>query len=330
VIRNNNFDSLRLIGALLVLVGHASPLTKLWEAPEIGHIKIYRLGVLIFFSISGYLITASWFAKPKFGTFFAKRALRLFPALVAVVLVSVFVIGPVFTTLKLSDYFANSGTWQYLALGLALVPAYKLPGVFASGHPNLAVNGSLWTLGLEFACYAAIAALGALLPKKYFWIGPTLWIAASAILLQQRTWTIDASLKTSIETAIYFGVGSLLYLVGQKIKFRGWFSPAGLSAWLIVASFSIDLGRILSWVLVPVAVIAFAKQNYPLFRQAARFGDISYGIYLWAFPVQQVVIEVFGFVSPTLNVLLVVGFTVVLALLSWHLIEKRALTFKPN
>lgn len=326
--RDNNFDSLRLFGALLVLVGHASPLTGLWEAPEIGHIKIYRIGVLVFFSISGYLITASWLHQPNLRKFLLKRALRLFPALLITLLVTVFVIGSIFTKVPLESYLSSPQTWSYLALGALLMPQYELPGLFLTGHPLTAVNGSLWTLGLEFTCYLAIAAICLLVARKTY-LGPAVWISVSALLLSPA-FHLDKILATSIETAIFFAAGSLLYFVFRGNRLPHWIAPVALGSWLLADFVNPALGQTLSWLAIPMAVVAFGMQSYPGMRDAAKFGDFSYGLYLWAFPVQQVTIEVFGLVEPWLNILIVLSATLTLAVLSWHLIEKRALRLKPN
>ena len=159
--RSNNFDALRLLAALTVVVAHAWPLTGVSPSPMLGGIKVFHLAVFVFFAISGYLITTSWQRAPRVRRFLAARVLRIFPALILVVVLTVLVIGPVATTLPLGEYFTSPQTWGYLVT-VTLAAAYQLPGVFDQ-NPLDVVNGSLWTLGPEFACYLLVLTIGLVL-----------------------------------------------------------------------------------------------------------------------------------------------------------------------
>ena len=150
--RSNNLDALRLVGALAVIFGHAYHIVgRPFENPVVAGYPVQTLGVIIFFSISGYLITASWSRTRNPVSYLAARSLRIFPALVVVVLVCMFVIGPVVSVLPNSQYFDAPNFWSYLG-NIILRPQYELPGVWGDHpYPN-AVNGSLWTLPAEFFC----------------------------------------------------------------------------------------------------------------------------------------------------------------------------------
>lgn len=159
--RRNNFDALRLVASLAVVAGHAWPLTGVSAAPRLGGHLVHHDAVYVFFAISGFLITTSWFRSPHPLRYLRNRALRIFPALVLVVIATVFVIGPLVTSSP--DYLGEPATWSYLG-NIALVAQYELPGVFQA-NPVTAVNGSLWTLGAEFACYLGVLAVGLLLRR---------------------------------------------------------------------------------------------------------------------------------------------------------------------
>ena len=121
--RTNNFDALRLFGALAVIVGHGYHLTGRPDyVPFVLGYPIHTLGVVIFFAISGYLITASWQRNSRLVPYFLARGLRIFPGLFLVVLVSVLVLGPLVTTLATGDYAQASQTFDYLS-NLRLEPA---------------------------------------------------------------------------------------------------------------------------------------------------------------------------------------------------------------
>jgi peptidoglycan/LPS O-acetylase OafA/YrhL len=156
--RDNNFDAVRLIAALAVVVGHAWPLTGLSHPPRLGGVPIFTLAVFVFFSLSGYLVGTSWRHDPRVLPFLARRASRIFPALIVVIVLTTFLIGPIATRLALNDYFTSSQTWTYLT-NVTLVASYDLPGVF-DANPRPVVNGALWTLGPEFLCYLAVMILG--------------------------------------------------------------------------------------------------------------------------------------------------------------------------
>jgi len=156
--RHNNFDALRLLAALVVLVGHSWPLSGHGSAPTIAGVPVFTVAVWVFFSLSGFLVTTSWERDPSVGRFLARRAGRIFPALVVIVVVTVVAIGPAVSTMTHAGYWASPTTWIYLS-NITLVASYELPGVF-EGLPRPVVNGSLWTLGPEFCCYLVVMAVG--------------------------------------------------------------------------------------------------------------------------------------------------------------------------
>lgn len=130
-----------------------------------GIFSLANIGVGIFFVISGYLITKSWERGPQAFNYLKKRALRIFPGLIVVVFLTVFLLGPFVTTLSLNNYFSNPQTWSYL-LTILIFPLYyggsyfALPGVFENNpFPNV-VNGSLWFLPHMLLLYIVVLALG--------------------------------------------------------------------------------------------------------------------------------------------------------------------------
>lgn len=113
VVRANNYDFMRIVAALAVIVSHQFALFGLPEPLVLQYQTLGGFGVLVFFSISGYLVGNSWDADPSLWRFAAKRMLRIWPAYILVVLICIFVVGPLFTTDQLGDYFRNPVTWSY-------------------------------------------------------------------------------------------------------------------------------------------------------------------------------------------------------------------------
>ncbi len=146
--RTGLFDWLRLGGAFAVLVGHSYVLTG--NPPLLG-IGWHAYGVMLFFAISGYLITGSWQADPDPLRYAVKRARRIMPGLIVVVLATALVLGPLLSV-DPAAYWA--GAWRYVWRNVLLLPLHVLPGVFTANPYPVAVNGSLWTLPVEVFMYA--------------------------------------------------------------------------------------------------------------------------------------------------------------------------------
>jgi peptidoglycan/LPS O-acetylase OafA/YrhL len=149
--RSNNFDFVRLLAAGIVLCGHQFAVCLRPEPLSFGLITLGTLGVLIFFSISGYLVAQSWDRDPHVLRFTIKRFLRIWPGLAVVTFVAAFIVGPAVTSLSLRDYFSSSITWDYFSQ-FYLNIEYALPGVFER-NPISAVNSSLWTIPIEVSWY---------------------------------------------------------------------------------------------------------------------------------------------------------------------------------
>ena len=342
-VHDNNFDALRFFGALLVLWGHTFTLTG-GVPPATLAMSLNTLGVKIFFVISGFLIAKSWRSDPSVVRFAQRRALRVFPALIGVVLFSALIIGPLFTDLPLDQYFRHPHFWSYFQ-NIALRIHYALPAVFTDTPIPHAVNGSLWTLPVEIVAYMAVPivlSVTALLRRIPMSVAALLLSVTGAIIAldiwgrfqpveTQASWTVYATnWLVSLQLVSYFFIG-LCIAVLRLERFMTYWMALALIVLAVVIPWRGMWAFLPAFFVIPVAVLAFSlSPRIALFDPLSRYGDLSYGLYLYAYPVQQAVSSVTGITHPTAHFALSAAITLVLAAGSWHLIEKQALKLKPT
>lgn len=324
--RTNNFDCLRLVAAFAVLASHISPI----------HGSVARLGVLgafgvfVFFSISGYLVSASWERDPSLGRFVARRVLRILPALVAAIALAAFIIGPAASRLSLSEYFSHPQFFAYVRSVLLFPVTFSLPAVFESNPLPNVVNGSLATLPIEVTMYAAISLIGVLamlLPKAR---GPVLCVCLTlcwAAEMRGVNGTFLTMLASEfVSCAACFFLGCLLWQFRRLTgSLKGYWIPCAIVLyWLINSSF--ELWALL--LLVPVITVSFANDSYPYINRLGRFGDISYGLYIYAFLIQQSLMHWFPQLGQVEFSVLSVVLSAAAGYASWHLLEHPVLRLK--
>jgi peptidoglycan/LPS O-acetylase OafA/YrhL len=319
----NNFDGLRLLAALTVLwshqfllMGRAEPLIPKMRSP--GH-----LAVLVFFSLSGYLVSASWARDPHVGRFLLRRFLRIWPAYAVVV-----VICGTFAVFNARDELARLASWFYFSN----LFFHGFESDFFTSTPRHELNGSLWTIPYEVKCYVGLAAVGMFSGRRLRW----LLLASLAALL---VWFGLEGGQRSLEAALlhwqtfphlpYFGAfflaGALLFHFEARAAHIVWFV---IGAGLAMAFDQFELSTLL---LIPPLCVWIGRRSWPIFRKAGRGGDFSFGIYLWAWPVAQIGVMAFGRGVPVFGLLsstVLAAFAI--AWLSWNLVEERALRWKPH
>lgn len=331
---SNNFDVLRLGAAALVLLSHAFLVNGV-DDPAIaltGDETIGDMAVTAFFGISGFLVARSWCRDPRVGRFVMKRALRILPALWAVVALCALVVGPLFSTVSIGTYFGSGETWRYMADNGVFHTSLYLPGVFA-GNPHDSVNGSLWTLPLELEAYLAVAVLGVV--GAFRRAGAVAGAAVALLVLDLPFGPGGHALVTAggasslaedtVNRLAAFFVAALIYVLRDReiVRMRG-LAAVGI-AWL--ASIGTPFEYVVGAVAIPYAVILAAYRTPAGLGRLVRRGDVSYGVYLWGWPVEQAVRAVLG---PGVVGTLVVGapLTYLVALASWRLVESPALRLK--
>jgi peptidoglycan/LPS O-acetylase OafA/YrhL len=321
-LRVNNFDALRLLAALAVLVSHAFALAGHGQ-PMIGSAELGETAVWVFFGISGFLIAQSWVLEPRLWHYLAKRALRILPALIVVVLLTVLVLGAVATSLSTSDYYSRWATWAYALKNSLLVQTSTLPGVFTDNPYPQQVNGSLWTLAPESWAYLGIAALGLVHGLRYRWLPPLVAVALMAwphdptglLEFPKHVWMLQA-----------FAVGTSLYVWRDHLPWHGAIAAVLVGAFALAPGYSAQVA--LAVIAVPYAAIYLAYRAPAFLRGITDRGDFSYGIYLYAWPVGQAVVALWPGVGSWGLIAVSLPITCVLAVASWHVVERPALALK--
>jgi peptidoglycan/LPS O-acetylase OafA/YrhL len=341
----NNFDVLRLVAAAMVLVSHSFVVVGAHE-PHVGHFPLGTLGVEIFFAISGFLVAKSWFAQPRLRAFAVKRGLRILPALTVTVVLSAFVLGPVVSEVSDHGYFASSSTYTYSVDNVAATAtggvvrdvSHSLPGLFTD-NPDTSVNRSLWTLPIEVQAYMALALLGlaGLLTFGLPAVAAGLFalsVAPHGIAdLPVIGWPLDWIRGADGENAhllALFAFSALLYRYRVRVSLRADLAAVAAIVALAAIAIGTPLERAALVVCIPYLALFAAYRSWNGLRALTAHADVSYGLYLLAFPVQQTIVHLWGgsLPSPGVVVALALPITYVLALASWHLVEKRALRLK--
>lgn len=332
--RNNNFNLIRMLAATAVLISHSYPLALGSSAVEplsawLG-ISLGELAVITFFCVSGFFISLSRDRAPTGLDFFSARFLRIYPGLGLVLLLCVFVIGPIFTTLGTVEYFRSSTIYSYLSNNLMLFSMkFNLPGVFED-NPWPGINGSLWTLFYEVTLYVLVGALGAFAfysPGRRF---AGFLIVYAAVYIAFKFLLGHTTLLNDLHRAQFFFTWSVPFVIGMALyRYRAhvqhrliWLLPlAALAAWTYHTPWFYEC-FVLAWSWL-IFYLGFA--SHPLVDRYNRLGDYSYGVYIYAFPVQEILEHQLRGISPIGMMLLAFPIVLVLAMFSWHFIEKPAM-----
>ncbi len=330
--RRNNFDALRLLAALAVIFSHSFLISQGSGAKyplnlATGNQAMLGLAaVFVFFAISGFLVTQSFEQTRDPLRYLAKRALRIFPAFVVVLVLTAFVLAPVVTTLPLAQYLRRPEPYHYV-LGNAIfsLNVHELPGVMFVDNPvGLEVNGALWSLGYEFDMYLMVMALGMLRLLDL-----RVCVALLALGLASIHFDALGFLGGWGWMLGFFAAGMALYKLRDTRIFDGRIALVALAG--LVAS--APLGQFI--LLFPIfgcylALYLALHPRLPVIP-ATRFGDLSYGLYIYGWPAQQLAIWLMhGHALWWQDFLLATPIAAGCAFLSWHLIEKHALRLKPG
>lgn len=329
--RKNNFDFLRLFLALLVVRCHAGLVG--WQLPwtEDEYFLGGRWAVQCFFVISGYLIFRSWDYQPRLGQYAEKRARRILPAYVFVLVVCAFGLSGL-SELPYREYFSNPSVYAYLFSNLGFVGFLQntLPGVFEN-NPSPYVNGPLWTIKIEVMFYVSVPIIEyvarrmnrAVLFSAIYGLA-IVWNAGFDYLSEtmQKGSLIKVSEQLPGQMSFFIAGASLHYF---RETFQRYLRVATIvSAVVLVAYFAIQSLWIYAFypLALAILVIGFAHHFYYL-GNFGRYGDFSYGMYIFHYPILQILATLSLPLSPPAIFAIGFGISLVASVASWRLIESR-------
>jgi peptidoglycan/LPS O-acetylase OafA/YrhL len=330
----NSFNVLRLGAAAAVIVSHAWTLRVGFGSAELGRsVSPFTVGdhaVNVFFVLSGFLIAESLSRSSSILRYAMARALRILPALIVASLASALVIGPILTTEPLADYFTEPRTWLYpLLTSFGLNSNQGLPGFLASTQFPTRVNDPIWTLKYEAAAYfglVILAKLGAFSRP----IQLVLAIVASAATLSVAAPFGDASPWVTIghlarfSLAFLFGVAAWRW--APRLRLRWDLAVCGL----VITSMpgSLPAAEPMWIFALGYAALVAGSVRFGWITDWAQRTDISYGLYIYGWPIQQVLFTWLPTWSTASLAVLSVAVTSIFARASWHWIEEPALRLK--
>lgn len=322
--RINNFHLLRLLAALAVIYGHSYPIVGSGGGDIylqlVGNKFIGGLAVDIFFVASGFLVASS-LERGSLKRYLWARSLRIFPALMVACGLTVFLLGPLLTVNN--DYWSDAQTWRYLVNNALMIRTeYFLPGVFA-GNSDPAVNGSLWSLPIEFRLYLvffALAFFGLLQRERFTVLSIALLLAGLVIVPRCPVFTQYANW---VNCTFLFFAGALVWKRRDEVQLSPW-GVFGLIALAMMTHGTPAFTVAYSLALVYFVFVFALCMHLPEIRSR----DISYGVYLYGWPVQQLLAQLLPSGSAVSNAVLASVIVCVLAVASWELVEKPMLSLK--
>lgn len=340
MMKQNNFDFLRFLFAFIVVIGHLIEFSGVEVLRFYAHYFNTYFSITGFFIISGFLITGSYLRTSSVKRYFTKRAARLLPAYILVVVLSV----PFFSfmsNLPFNQYFSDSQLYKYLFANLTFLNFLQpcLPGVFNSSLFDCSINPALWTLKIEVSFYFVVPLLIYIVKKirsgKYVFF---LLIYFLSIIYKYFFVHLNDStgnnfyimLSRQLPGAMmYFVSGMALYYYYFDTfhKYKWWLLLPSIVILLIEKHFSLEIFTPIAFSIV-IFVIAF---SFKFLNNFGKYGDISYGIYIFHSPILKtfVYFGIFEIFNPYLSVLFLVLIVILIGFLSWHFLEKKWL-YKVN
>lgn len=322
--RSNNLNLVKFIAALFVIISHAYPLCKGAEYNDIlsdlsrNSIAFGSLAVAIFFMSSGFFVTKSLLKSKDSKKYLHNRFIRIFPPLWFTLLVCILVCGLFFSTYNLGKYFLSINFLKY-CLNFILIPIHNLPGVFMNNIYPGVVNGPLWTLPIEFVCYLVLLLaykLNLVNKKSYKYVALLVIVAFVGINL------IPLSIKGYIQPCFLFFWGSFYWIYRDKITMKNTYFLISLVAFglLIVLGY----GHVASFLFVPYLTLYIAFCLPQCNNRLASLGNLSYDIYLCGWPIQQMIISLFGgSMLVGMNILISIPLSILVGYITYSLVEKN-------
>lgn len=332
------FAWLRTAGVLLIVVDHCwallTPQSSIF--PNSWHTAPGYVGLMALFAMSGYQVQHSWTRDPMWWRFAAKRLLRIVPPLAFVAAVTSMIIGPLVSTWPVGEYFSSAQTWRYLVgNSLVLLLQHRLPGVFDGNPFPYSANGSLWTLPMELVGYGVVLLIGVFLVQGAHRL---LLLLPLAGLVWADTYfgatfgsegrpgsLLDLPFGSTASYLVPFALGMVLHAYRDRIPFRPWAAAVLFAAWIPLVQTSV--ARYLLPVAVAYGSITMARHWPARLGKAGAWVFGSYGISLWGFLLQQLIVMA-GVRQPWLLLVFSVPVAYAAGQLSWRFLEEPSLRLR--
>src|SRR3954452_22469398 len=326
--RHNSLNFNRLVLASVVIVSHSWPLGGFGHDPRLGDRDLGRWAVAGFFAISGYLITSSR-DRISLPDFLWRRFLRIYPGFIVSLLVVALVFAPLAVLVGPGEFGPMDAVTHVVHNAGLQMQQWEIGSTLATVPHRNAWNGALWTLYYEFLCYLIIGVAFSVFPRR---IMPDVAMVGLAVATASR-WLVPAGSLSSwraaeglSELSAFFMAGAVLYLFAGRIRIDGWRRPAAAAA---AIGFVILTRLDTTLVALPIAFLCLWLGIKLPFHRIGRRNDVSYGVYIYVYPVQQTLallgaarLGIGSFIALSLVL------TMPLALASWLLVERRAMHAK--
>ncbi len=324
--RDNNFNLLRFIFATLVIVSHAPDLQDGDRSNELlfrlsGSISFGELAVDSIFILSGFLIVKSWMGRPHVGSFLVSRILRIYPGFIAASLLSAFIVGPLYGT---ADYFPQFW-WGGFVMGLSRLELIVASPVFAgTAYPFL--NGAIWTIPYEFQHYLLVLLSGVagLFGRRHLW--PAVFVMSALVHMLASVGVVSFSGAVYVRFLMAFSAGCCFYLYREVLPWTPALARVALLLFAACLFFEplAEPGLCLFW---GYAILHYAHAGTAC-TGFNRLPDVSYGIYLYAWPINKILLWHFPELNIYLTMVLVGVLSILAGAISWYVVEKPFLQLK--
>jgi len=329
--RDNNFNFLRLVLALLVILSHSPQLIDGDESREpltmlVGFTSLGKLAVECFFLLSGYLIVQSWVQSPHIWSFLKKRILRIYPGFIVASFLCAFVVGPLGA--QPEQYF-KAFWYGGFVKSVVFLNIPEVPAVF-EGQPYPSVNGSMWSISLEFTCYLFVLVLGSLgiFRRKMLWlflaIGLYAVVLYSTLGLSSPYFSLEDPL---FRLGTFFLTGGCFFLYRDSVNYKySWALVCALIIFLCVLVAKIHYLIFAAAGAYLLFYLAFTPISF--LKRFKKVPDVSYGVYLYGWPIQKLILWYFPATTPTVLFIVSALMSLLLGAASWYAVEKPFIKLK--
>ncbi|WP_336881356.1 acyltransferase [Rhodococcus globerulus] len=326
--RLNALNAVRLAMATGVIVWHSYPLT----GHDIGYAPLRQAlaetWVDGFFAISGFLITASWVRNPNVRVYVTARLLRILPAFYTCLLITAFVVAPLGVAMQGGDWIGLLSSFapiEYVISNLGVWIFERGVGGTPTGVPHPGTwNGSLWTLGWEALCYLGVLILGVMGLLRRQWTIPIAFAGAWLLLVVTLTADVGGHPAAAARFAIMFLAGAVIYQFQDRLPC----TPIIVTATLGITAMTMFLPDYRLLGALPLAYTVISMGALIKNPRLVLKNDISYGVYIYAFPIQQLLYIALGGMTPLVFAAIATALTVPVAATSWYVVEKPAMKLR--